>query len=1411
MSNPYAAGGGGTQFETRVVASALVAVLCEAPFRGLPGEFATEVSTQRAAFDEPLDDIVVQGVREDGRATKLSLQIKNKITFTEGGEEWADVLQRAWDTVSKDTFDPVLHRVGVGIGTYTARADQHYQAVLNWAEHSPDAKNFRERVTARDYSHKDKKAFVETIEKILFAHTGRNVTDEELWKLLKAFVIIHFDFQSEERSRDALNVVDRLSITLATDARSFAPRIWDHLINKAGMLIPVGGGATRQSLVAALQAESLPVGPAASLWRHIHALGRDSQRALFDIKLTIHGLRLHRADSYEKIQDALKDSRFVQISGQPGSGKSALLKEIAEERLRKGPVFVLKDTRIHAKGWSAHAHIVGITDDIPALLREFSCTGEPVLFIDGIDKIVDPAVQLTVNDLLKAIAGNDALSDWRILATVREQNLQHLETWLDGEALKKLPLRTIDVGTLSDDELSIVATKFPRLGALLSAPGNVDVILRRPFFLDAILNLAGRNASAQLPATEVELLKLWWELGASDRTDFSASQHRRNVLVELADRLAHSPKQPISIRNVVPEPIEELKSAGVIRDKELGHSVVFTHDIYEEWSLCQMLIGSQGDLGSYLKAVGEPDLLIRPVQLLGAFTLETGPNADGWKALYEKTADGALRPGWQRTVLTSCLQSTRTTELLSGISDYLSENEYERLKKLLLALATIEVVPNPLFLDEKVVPGLAPEERAKFAHYTAVPKPLTWVRFLNWLMPFLPKLPPNLIPELLPVLSTWQNTYAGSKVRRCREIGVRAHTWLKEFEEALHPGNFNERRAPFDGQVRGEKTEEKIRSLFLASAGDVPQLVAAYLKDRCADRDHVHMFRDDILKNCGALIRHLPTELVDFILCAFFKHPKDDKNPLGIVSDHDADELGLDDHFQFYPASPAQLPFLNLLKLHEEEGLRLIRSICNFSIEIWRWRLTNRSRADVVTPISVVVNFPWGEQSFWGDVQVYTWFRGTWGNHACQSGLMALEQWAFEQIDSGKKFDEIFQKVIEGNESVAALGVGVSLCLAHPNTAFANAVPLITCPHLWLWDVQRAVHDMGGMPSNEIGNWFQYKELLTAVRKLNQRSHRKETLRNLAPYIIYKGDDGLRKAYTKELRRFPRRLPFSFEEEKKNKDWKRELGERAKLFVEQGDPKYWKAERTTDGIQISNDPPSLKTEKYQVQQQEHVELSEAMGVAMWAQKSLENGALDERLSVVKGVEKARQWDIDALFETRTTDDFNEQQRTAAVSGAAFVAAMFATEDEWTTELQQWCMDVLARAATAPERPDRFTMRMSVVVLHPAVFAAHAYSALVAKKRESERAKEGLLNLAVDALIEVQRSVFVSAQYYADSEPDFVWTLLVLALRMSIGQEGTLPDIHSVMWTVGLKEFAPHCHPEIGLAPSRPMARSRRHE
>src|SRR5262249_13202438 len=110
--------------------------------------------------------------------------------------------------------------------------------------------------------------------------------------------------------------------------------------------------------------------------------------------------------------------------------------------------------------------------------------------------------------------------------------------------------------------------------------------------------------------------------------------------------------------------------------------------------------------------------------------------------------------------------------------------------------------------------------------------------------------------------------------------------------------------------------------------------------------------------------------------------------------------------------------------------------------------------------------FPWGTQTFWGDQHAYTWSRGIWGPHIAQSALMALEAWAFAELDNGRDFDDVLRQVVEGHESVGVLGVAVAMLLRQRRATPAG-VALIGSSRLWRWDIQRMIHD-GPVNSNTI-------------------------------------------------------------------------------------------------------------------------------------------------------------------------------------------------------------------------------------------------------------------------------------------------------------------------------------------------------
>ena len=243
------------------------------------------------------------------------------------------------------------------------------------------------------------------------------------------------------------------------------------------------------------------------------------------------------------------------------------------------------------------------------------------------------------------------------------------------------------------------------------------------------------------------------------------------------------------------------------------------------------------------------------------------------------------------------------------------------------------------------------------------------------------------------------------------------------------------------------------------------------------------------------------------------------------------------------------------------------------------------------------------------------------------------------------------------------------------------------------------------------------------------------------------------------------------------------------LFSEQGDPAHFKAEPTEDGkhIKIFNDPPSLKQEKYRIQQQEHEQINEFASVAVWAQKALDDGALGEQLSIDDAVAKAKQWDQTGVFDSDDAEAFEDMQRRGAIAGAAFVAARY-SNDAPATERLNWCRGIFDRALSAIRKPSRWSTRGTILSMDPLVFAAHGYAALLAKGQDVSHCQGALLRLALDPLEGVQNAVFAAASQFTSVRAEFYWILLDTALGQCVVADEQIPNFHSILFDPKEAEF-----------------------
>jgi hypothetical protein len=142
--------------------------------------------------------------------------------------------------------------------------------------------------------------------------------------------------------------------------------------------------------------------------------------------------------------------------------------------------------------------------------------------------------------------------------------------------------------------------------------------------------------------------------------------------------------------------------------------------------------------------------------------------------------------------------------------------------------------------------------------------------------------------------------------------------------------------------------------------------------------------------------------------------------PYQQIQSHDWENLSIKyESRHFYPSSPLKEPFFSLLTHSEETGLQLIRDLSNHAIQAWK-QLCEISEQ---VPLPTIIEFPWGLQEFWGNEKQYIWKKPVWINNAISSAYMVLENWCFEQLEQGRNFDKLIQKITLGHESVAILGV----------------------------------------------------------------------------------------------------------------------------------------------------------------------------------------------------------------------------------------------------------------------------------------------------------------------------------------------------------------------------------------------------
>lgn len=1400
--SPELAGGEGFTFEGDVAAFYLAALLAEAYAPGIDDRIVVGVSLQQRDFGEPLDDVIVDFEDMSKRPARLSLQVKRSLTISKANTntDFRDVIRDSWATLHKSDFRKHNDRYGAAVGTITPTKQRALNTLCDWARESVVTAHFSARFEQGGSASSSIKDVKNDVVTLLEESKGAPCTSEEIHQFLAHFVLIQFDFL-REGATDPPDAINRIRECLSADDAAKAPLVWARVVQLARSSAGKSGQFDRKRLVHSISSVARFRG-STSLRPDLEKLTELARSYSSLIPDDVGGARLDRASLLDEITSKLTSSRFVQIRGLPGSGKSVMVKRAVQRALECGPAIFLKAEQLEGTSWISFATSQGLSNiSLQQLLVEVGAAGTPILFIDAIDRI-EKEHQPIIIDLIRTIAESPLLDNWSVIASLRDTGIEVLHNWL-GDFLGALKLETLEVGQLDDEEAKTLAKANPHLRPILFGSTQVKEVVRRPFFAKVLAQsyIADSDTSTFAPKSEIDLIENWWQRGGYNEAGQSAIE-RQQTLLDLAGVHARHLSQPIGLSQLKSVAyIDDLRSDGILQNARQGISVRFAHDIFFEWAYYYVLAGRGAQWTDEIKDCGEPPAIARVVELTSQWEYTQG---ECWAHFLAQTEDKALRSQWQRAWLTGPLGTARFEMDEDQFAETVFANDFHLFRKALVWFQAEKTSPN-----ESILTGPLPQDqRQRLADMLGWPADFSaWRRFINFILHRVSSIPQRLYPEIADIFEVWQNALADISNPISRALLQQCAIWLTSID-AIDKADGPDENYKYWREVPDLGTFRKsLEQLLLRSSRAEPNFAADYLQLVInSERIHKDAFRD-IIPYSPILAQSLPSELVELSLTYLRKElpdqqaareeqerqrsfeyrkairdiPEAKRTPkqqmalssglfhaMGIrdFNRHDWDRLAINDDYQsFSPPSPLREPFHSLFQSSPEKALLLLSELCNHAIHAWR-QLHRYSRDRDRTPVPLKLTFPWGTQQFWGTDREYLWFRSTWAPPAIGCGFTALEEWCFAELERKRTVDELIQKIVSGNECIAILGIAAVVAL-HTETVSEATLPLFTSQRLLAADHNRMVQDFSST-ANLIGfTKPSDSQHIEAIKAANSRAIRKTQLSWMVPrFVLERGLIGDHSR--KMLLNFKNELPYQYEEHRDIPAAQGHLTAQALKYAELADLSNYQAYRTEDHseqIAVVHVSPSAAEPENVSKAEEASRQLEVSNLWTWASKSLEDESLSDIYAVEDAITLAKETDTSDLFGHLTNENEREQLGIRRGAIAATAAVVLSFREECSHEDLFWAREVLERAILLPEKPGSMWSPSSVIPWHHTIYVAQGLAADLRNNTSKEGAARDLLSLIAHPLEIVSLAALDEASKLWSNNPKLTWAAFILAFSL----------------------------------------------
>lgn len=721
-------------------------------------------------------------------------------------------------------------------------------------------------------------------------------------------------------------------------------------------------------------------------------------------------------------------NRAAIISGEGGTGKTALIKSLYKNREPQSAFYVFKATEFQSNKVEEILSGVSLDDFLSAHLG----VNEKIVVIDSAEYLLS----LENTDPFREFVTGLLENDWKVWLTTRNNYLndlafQFIEVYQCGyETISLTPLKLKELSELAD-KYSFDLPTDQKLINLISVPMYLKEYLRHYTENKSLDYLGFKNS-------------LW------PRVILKSSPERERVFIDFCIRRTNSGRFFIpmdgtsSNQNVID---------GLIADGILGyespHGYFVTHDLYEEWALEKRLESSFlgcATSSDFFDEIGK-SLPVRRAFRKWLSEKLSQEDEEILPFINESLTPSSIENIWLDETIVAILLSGHPRFFFNSYKDKLLSDDCSLLKKvcLLIRIGCKEVNTD---IFENI--GLKNMNILSMEYVLTRPRGDGWKALILFIWDNKDKFLKDAINFVLPVLNDWNSNHRSGETTRLSSLLA-----LEYYETIVKNDTY---------YARDDDFTKNLFHTIIFGAEEIKQELSSIIDLVVSNgwrnhNDPYHSLCGYILSKmeCATVAQVIPEKVID-LARLYWTHvpPEDEYYYPGTDIDH---YFGIEHISQdYFPASAYQTPIYGLLGANLYKTLDFIIEFSNYAAEEY----INSSLAEnEYEMVRVWISEDKQVEQYMSN-RLWCVYRGTQVNSDILESInMALEKFLIERGKNtpNETLEKILLNILSRSNSAVLTAIVVSVVAALPDKTFNVAKVLFKTKELFLYDTSRYVLD----------------------------------------------------------------------------------------------------------------------------------------------------------------------------------------------------------------------------------------------------------------------------------------------------------------------------------------------------------------